>query len=180
MNILKLLSTYFLSFLFVISRFSLATDYQNNATRSHCSFVIWIIDTVDLFIHETGHLVFTLFGRFMEFLGGSLFQVIIPLATMIVFAQSSRRSLPFTLYWTGQSIVNVSVYVGDAHYQRLQLISRATIHDWRWLFNYTGMIEYAEEIAIGVNFIGLIICVVGIGIGFYFVVRESIQLSSQK
>jgi hypothetical protein len=84
-----------------------------------------------------------------------------------------------TFYWTGQSIVNVSIYIGDAPYQRLQLISRGAIHDWRWLFNYTGMMEYAEAIAAGVNVLGLITCVAGIGVGFYYVVHTAIQLSSQ-
>lgn len=178
MNILKIAIYLFFILSLCFLTFSLATGYQNNATRSHCSFVICVIDTVDLFIHETGHLVFGLFGRFMEFLGGSLFQVIIPITTVIVFARSSLRSLPYTLYWTGQSLVNVSIYIGDAPYQRLPLISHAAIHDWRWLLNYTGTIEYAGDIAAGINFIGLIICVVGIGIGFYFVVHESIQLFS--
>jgi hypothetical protein len=59
----------------------------------------------------------------MELLGGLLFQVIITLVTVVVFARSSRRSLQFTLCWTGLTIVNVSVYVGDAPYQCLQLIS---------------------------------------------------------
>jgi hypothetical protein len=76
-------------------------------------------------------------------------------------------------------MVNVSVYIGDAPYQRLQLISHAAIHDWRWLFNYMGMMEYAEDIAAGVNFIGLMTCIIGIGIGFYFIIHESTQLSSQ-
>jgi hypothetical protein len=180
MNIFKIVAYLFFAICLCYLTFFLATDYQHNETRSHCSFIIWIIDTIDMFIHETGHLVFKLFGRFMEFLGGSLFQIIIPLATVVVFARSSQRSLPFTLYWAGQSIVNVSVYIEDAPYQRLQLISRAAIHDWRWLFNYTGMMEYAEDIAAGVNIVGLITCTIGIGIGFYFVVHESIQLSSQK
>jgi hypothetical protein len=116
----------------------------------------------------------------MNFLGGSLFQVIIPISTVIVFAKSSLRSLPFTLYWTGHSIVNVSIYIGDAPYQRLHLISRYAIHDWRWLLNYTGMMEYAEDFAGGVNALGLITCIIGIGFGVYFIVRESIQLSSSK
>ncbi|MCX6122241.1 MAG: hypothetical protein NTX44_11585 [Ignavibacteriales bacterium] len=160
--------------------FSLATDYQQKETRIHCSFIIWVIDTIDLFIHETGHLVFKVFGTFMGFLGGSLFQILIPFAAVVVFARSSWRSLPLTFYWTGQSIVNVSIYIGDAPYQRLQLISRGAIHDWRWLFNYTGLMEYAEAIAAGVNVLGLITCVAGIGVGFYYVVHTAIQLSSQK
>ena len=39
-----------------------------------------LLDAVDLPIHETGHLVFAPFGEFLQFLGGSLFQVLFPLA----------------------------------------------------------------------------------------------------
>ena len=37
------------------------------------------LDIVDLPIHETGHLLFRIFGEFMMIAGGSLFQVIVPL-----------------------------------------------------------------------------------------------------
>ena len=36
------------------------------------------LDNVDLPIHETGHLIFRLFGEFLMVAGGSLFQVILP------------------------------------------------------------------------------------------------------
>ncbi len=159
---------------------SLATDYQKNETRSRCSFIIWIIDIIDLFIHETGHLVFKLFGKFMEFLGGSLFQLMIPLAAVFVFAKSSLQSMPFTLYWTGQSLVNISIYIGDAPYRRLHLISRNVIHDWYWLLNYTGTMDQADDLARGIHSIGLIVCITGIGIGLYFAVQQYIRLSSSK
>jgi len=133
---------------------------------------------VDLFIHETGHLIFSIFGRFIGFLGGSLFQIIIPFSAVIVFGRSSLKSIPFTFYWTGQSIVNVSIYVGDAPFQRLQLISRGAIHDWRWILNYTGMMDYAEDIAFIINATGLLLCCTGIGIGIYFTVKDCLALSS--
>jgi hypothetical protein len=158
--------------------YSLSTDYQKNESRNQVSFAIWVIDTIDLFIHETGHLIFGLFGRFIGFLGGSLFQVIIPVATLIVFTRSSLKSIPFTLYWIGHSMVNVSIYIGDAPYKRLHLISRAAIHDWRWLLNYTGTMEYAGDIAVTVNAFGLFVCCIGIGAGFYFVIRDFLQLHS--
>ena len=158
--------------------YSLATSYQRNETCSQVSLVIWVIDTIDLFIHETGHLIFGILGRFIGILGGSLFQVIIPVATVLVFAKSTLRSIPFTLYWTGQSIVNVSIYIGDAPYQRLHLISRAAIHDWKWLLNYTGTMEYAGDLAMIVNIIGLLTCCIGIGIGFYFMTHDSLRLLS--
>ncbi len=52
----------------------------------------------------------------MELLGGLLFQVIITLVTVVAFSRSSQHSLPFTFYRTENSLVNVSVYVGDAPY----------------------------------------------------------------
>ncbi len=152
--------------------YSLATDYQNTGTRNQVSFVIWVIDTIDLFIHEAGHPAFGIFGRFMEFLGGSLLQLIIPIATVIVFSKTTLRSLPFTLYWTGQSAVNISIYIGDAPFQRLHLISRYAIHDWRWILGYTGTLEYAEDFSSAVNAAGIITCLAGIGIGIYFAVRD--------
>jgi hypothetical protein len=178
MNIFRLIVYCILVVCLCYFTYSLAIDYQKNETRSQVSFVIWVIDTIDLFIHETGHLIFSIFGRFIGFLGGSLFQIIIPVATILVFARSSLRSIPFTLYWTGQSMVNVSIYIGDAPYQRLHLISRAAIHDWKWLLNYTGTMEYAGDIAGTVNAVGLLTCCIGIAIGFYFITHDSLRLLS--
>jgi hypothetical protein len=158
--------------------YSLATDYQANETRNHASFVIWVIDTIDLFIHEAGHLFFGVFGKFIGMLGGSLFQVLIPISVVIVFGRSNLKSIPFSLYWTGQSIINVSIYIGDAPYQHLQLISRGAIHDWRWLLNNAGLMEYAGDISGIVNFIGLFTCCVGIIIGFYVAIKDCYRLFS--
>jgi hypothetical protein len=178
MNIVRLvLYTLLIVYLCFLTT-TLATDYQKNETRNRSSFVIWVIDTIDLFIHETGHLVFSIFGKFIYFLGGSLFQIIIPVATVIVFARSTLRSTPFTLYWTGQSMANVSIYIGDAPYLKLHLISKDAIHDWRWLLIHAGGLEYAEDIAMIVNITGLLTCCIGIGIGLYFVIRDSLQLIS--
>jgi len=160
--------------------FFLATGYREHQTRYQASFVIWVIDTIDLFIHETGHLVFSIFGKFVGILGGSLFQVIIPSAAVAVFARSTLRSLPFTLYWTGQSMVNVSIYIGDAPFQRLHLISRTAIHDWRWLLGYTGLMEYSGDIAGIVNVLGLLACCTGVGVGMYFIIHDFIQFFSPK
>jgi hypothetical protein len=178
MNFVKLICYCLFLLLLCYFTYFLSTDYQKNETRNHVSFIIWIIDTVDLFIHETGHLIFGLFGRFIGFLGGSLFQIIIPVATVLVFGRSTLRSIPFSLYWTGQSIVNVSIYIGDAPYKRLHLISSAAIHDWRWLLSYTGTMEYAEDIAMIVNVTGLLTCCIGIGIGFYFATLDFRRLLS--
>jgi hypothetical protein len=178
MNILRILIYCILLLIICFLTYSLATSYQVNASRNQVSFIIWTIDMIDLFIHETGHLIFSIFGRFIGFLGGSLFQVIIPVAAVIVFGRSSLKSIPFTFYWTGQSLVNVSIYIGDAPYQHLQLISRGAIHDWRWILNHTGMMEYAGDLALIINAMGLVICCTGIAAGIYIVIKDFINLSS--
>ena len=164
---------YFLLLIYLCSlTYSLATVYQRNETRSQSPFVIWVIDMIDLFIHEAGHFFFSIFGKFIYILGGSLFQIIIPVATVIVFYRSTERSLPFTLYWTGQSIVNVSVYIGDAPFQKLHLISRVAIHDWHWLMNTMDLMDSAVDIAEVVNILGIGTCIAGIGIGLYITGKD--------
>jgi hypothetical protein len=76
--------------------------------------------------------------------------------------------------------VNVSIYIGDAPYQKLHLISRAAIHDWKWILNTLGMMEYAGDLAWIVDAIGLLTCITGIGIGFYFIVRKSLPIFFHK
>src|SRR5688572_12445647 len=69
------------------------------------------LDIVDLPIHETGHLLFRLFGEFMGIAGGSLFQVILPLVFVGYFVRREQYySASIVMLWVGQSILNVWVY----------------------------------------------------------------------
>jgi hypothetical protein len=159
----------------------LATDYQTFPGRAHnMPFVVWTIDTIDLFIHEAGHLVFRIFGRLLYFMGGSLFQIILPAAAVVVFGKNNLHLLPFTLYWMGQSTVNVSIYIGDAPYQHLQLISRHLLHDWHWIFQNLDMMEDAETVASCVNILGLILCCAGIGIGIWLVIQDIREIIAEE
>lgn len=168
---------YFL-FLAVIMYFTvfLATDYQTFPGRNHMPFALWTIDTIDLFIHESGHLVFRLFGQVLYFMGGSLFQIILPIVTAVVFGRNNLRSLMFTLYWIGQSMVNVSIYIGDAPYQQLHLLSRHALHDWHWLMVELNLMDNIETIASVVNVLGILTCIVGIGVGLFFTGKDGHEL----
>ena len=44
------------------------------------------LDSLDLAIHETGHLVFAFGGEFLSLLGGTLFQLMVPLAFLVALA----------------------------------------------------------------------------------------------
>ena len=150
----------------------LATDYQTFHGRAHIPFVMWVIDTIDLFIHEGGHFFFGFMGRLIYFMGGSLMQVVLPSLAIWVFLKSGYRTLIGTLYWLGQNLVNVSVYIGDAPYRRLPLISDSAIHDWNWIFWHIGNMGLAEPVSSVVLVLGLISCCGAIITAGYFIVQD--------
>ena len=153
--------------------FYLATDYQTPHGRYDMPFLIWIIDTIDLFIHEGGHGIFKIFGQFLYFLGGSLIQIILPVTAIIVFLRTSGlRSLTGTLYWLGHNMINVSIYIADAPKQQLTLISRHAMHDWRWLCGYMGIMDSAEDLASVVAFLGTLSLVGAVGVMIYFIFKD--------
>jgi len=103
-----------------------------------------ILDWVHLFIHEPGHFLFAIFGRFFGMLGGTLMQLLLPLICAILFFRWKkiiRTQLCF--FWLGHSLINVSVYVDDADKMILRIIGK--IHDWNWILGKLDITEYATE-----------------------------------
>lgn len=96
-----------------------------------------LLDDVDLAIHETGHVVFAPFGEFMGVAGGSLFQLLVPLAFVLYFAWRRDGFASFlVLFWLAQSLFNVATYVADARAQLLPLVGGDyAIHDWAWMLS---------------------------------------------
>lgn len=127
------------------------------------------IDSVNLVFHEAGHWIFWPFGEFMGFLGGSLNQVLIPLLIAgYFFYQQQKLSACAVLMWAGQSLINVSVYAGDAFKMQLPLLGGdSSIHDWNWLLIYLGQLRHAQGISQSINFIGWMILLAGIFGGVY-------------
>ncbi len=115
---------------------------------------LWnFLSLVDLPIHETGHLIFGLFGEFMMVAGGSLFQVIVPVVFVGYFVRTEQYySAALASFWIGQSILNVWVYADDA--VRMQLVltsgltgSEGSFHDWNYLLTRTGLIGYHQIVS---------------------------------
>jgi hypothetical protein len=109
---------------------------------------------VPLPFHEAGHVLLLPFGRFVTVLGGSLFQVAIPLLCGGVFLLKNRD--PFaasvTLWWAGQSLMDLGPYIADARALRLPLLGGRTGaevegHDWEYLLGATGLL--AHDVTLG-------------------------------
>ncbi|RBP50686.1 hypothetical protein [Arenicella xantha] len=106
---------------------------------------------VNLPFHEFGHILFRPFGNFMTILGGSLFQVALPLALTIIFVFKKRH--PFaasvTLWWCGQSFIDLSPYIADASFRSLPLIAGLgeESHDWGNLLTQLDCLQYDTQLA---------------------------------
>jgi ABC-type Fe3+ transport system permease subunit len=105
------------------------------------------LDSLDLAIHETGHLVFGFDGETLAVLGGTLLQLLVPMAfTEALWHQGDRHGATVPLWWLGQSCWNVARYVRDARTQALPLVGGGE-HDWTWLLSHWGVL--ARDQAIG-------------------------------
>ncbi len=122
----------------------------------HPPFVLWVLDVVNLFIHEAGHLFFRIFGQTMSILGGSLMQCLVPLALAAVTFREQPRQTVYPMFWFGENFVNVAAYIGDAPYRNLKLIREGLIHDWHWLLR--GQLDAAEPMAATVHWTGVAVC----------------------
>ena len=121
-----------------------------------------IVDNIDLPIHETGHLVFSPFGEFMQFLGGTLFQLIMPAAFLVYFLRrADRHAASVTLWWIAQNCWNISVYIRDARSQELPLVGGGE-HDWAYLLGHLGRLRQDQAIGHAVWEIGVVLYLIAI------------------
>lgn len=115
------------------------------------------IDSLDLAIHETGHLVFAFGGEFLGLLGGTLFQLLVPAAFVVaLWRQGDRHGATVPLWWMAQNCWNISVYVKDARTEALPLVGGGE-HDWALMLGELGWLERDQAIGGGVYLAGLVL-----------------------
>ena len=132
------------------------------------------LDRVDLVFHEAGHLIFGVFGEFIGILGGSLMQVLIPAIVTGYFIRYNQQwSGMVTLFWVGQSLFNVSVYVKDARAQALPLLGgEDVLHDWNWLLAKLHLLRWDQAIGALIYMAGLLAVVASVVGGLYFSLED--------
>lgn len=108
---------------------------------------------INLVFHEAGHIILAPFGAFMMTLGGSLFQVIIPLvcAWAFWFQQEDRFAAAICLWWAGESLLDLSPYIDDARSLSLMLLGGPAAevegHDWEAILMSLGWLHLDHTIA---------------------------------
>jgi hypothetical protein len=128
-----------------------------------------LMDNVDLPIHETGHLVFSPFGDFMQFAGGTLFQLIMPAIFAGYFVRRKDiHSASVALWWVAQNFWNISVYAADARAQELPLVGGGE-HDWAYMLGELHWLQYDQRVSRIIWTIGVVVYIAAIAIGLFAV-----------
>jgi hypothetical protein len=130
-----------------------------------------IFGALNLAIHEIGHILWSPFGEFMGFLGGSLTQCLAPLVSMLLFyRQRDFFAIAFCFGWLSTNLHEVSVYIDDARTQALPLVTPGggePMHDWFYLLNRLGLLQMDHAIAFMVRGLGVLSMLVFLVVGGY-------------
>lgn len=114
------------------------------------SFLHW----VNLPFHEAGHLLFGFFGDFIQALGGTLGQLIVPAVCLGTFLLRNRD--PFgasvALWWLAENFMDIAPYIADARSGELLLLGGVTgreapgYHDWENILGDLGLLAYDQRL----------------------------------
>jgi hypothetical protein len=131
------------------------------------------VSLVNLGFHELGHFLTYPFPDLVTAAMGSVAQVVVPLSLAGYFAWRSRDLLGagLCLAWAGSSAQEVSIYVADAPFERLQLIGGE--HDWAFILDRLDAMGAAHTVAMSVLFLAWALVLGGIGVCSWGAVRTT-------
>lgn len=127
------------------------------------------LHNINLVFHEFGHVLFRPFGEFMMFLGGSLFQVVMPLILLGAFVkQHNNFGAAVCLWWAGQSLIDVAPYIADAQSRKLMLLTGGTgqqhpgSHDWFNILFELDLLQSDQGIAAFSHYLGATLIIISL------------------
>ena len=131
-----------------------------------------LLDYVNLPFHEAGHVLLRWGGRTIHFMGGTIGQLAVPVVLGVYFLVKTRTPFgsSFCLFWLGESMVNVSIYMADARALQLPLLGGGE-HDWTELFYTFGLLgeTSVERISTSTHALGVVLMLAGLAWGLFFV-----------
>jgi len=124
---------------------------------------ILLLDGANLAFHEAGHLVFGLLGSTLGLYGGTLGQLVFPIAAAVSFRRRQQAvGVALSGVWFFQNFLNIARYMADARTQVLPLVGGGE-HDWYHIFSRWGLLERDTAVAAitqTIGWLGMIGCVV--------------------
>lgn len=122
---------------------------------------------VNLPFHEAGHIIFSPLGRFMQALGGTLGQLLMPAVCMGVLLLRTRDAFgaAVALWWLAESFMDIAPYINDARSLNLMLLGGVTgkdvpdYHDWEFILRKLGLLKVDHVLAYMAQGIGIVLMV---------------------
>jgi hypothetical protein len=120
---------------------------------------------VNLPFHEAGHIVFSPLGRFMQVLGGTLGQLLMPAVCLGALLIGTRDAFGASaaLWWLAESFMDIAPYINDARALKLILLGGVTgrdvadYHDWEYLLRTLGLLKMDHALARLAQGIGIVL-----------------------
>ncbi|HEY4478512.1 MAG TPA: hypothetical protein VI775_01585 [Candidatus Paceibacterota bacterium] len=130
--------------------------YLQNTNEWH------IIDAFNLIIHEAGHTFLFFTSELIHASAGTIFQIMCPIIFIIYFyTKRDYFSSSILVFWLGQNIINVSIYASDAMRMQLPLLGgNTTGHDWNYILNTLGILQYADKVGYYLYGIGILTMII--------------------
>lgn len=125
-------------------------------------------------VHELGHLLFAFLGEFMAVLGGSLNQILVPVAAgALLYRHRDYFGIAGAGAWLASSLIDLARYIGDARSFDLDLLSfgEGGQHDWAWLLGRLGLLPYDVRIAAVTRGAGVVILAGSISFGVWLCIK---------
>ena len=127
-------------------------------------------------IHELGHVLISFAGEFLMMAGGSIFQVVAPLAAALIFLrQRDYFGIAVAFSWLSLSLFELARYIGDARAQQIPLLGLTSDpqHDWHYLLSKLGMLQSDLLFAGLTRLVGVMILIVSLLIGVWLCLQMS-------
>jgi hypothetical protein len=121
-----------------------------------------ILSSLNLAIHELGHLVFSFFGQFICVAGGTIAQLLAPLIALFNFYKlKDFFAMSLSFGWLSTSLFDAARYMADARSMELPLVSlypsEEVLHDWNYLLGKMGLLNFDTVLAGMVRFTAVIV-----------------------
>jgi hypothetical protein len=130
---------------------------------------------VHLLFHEAGHMLMLWAPPVWHAFGGTLGQLLVPLALVVAFAVKNRDGYAAAVcaWWLGHSLVDVAPYVNDARLMQLTLLGGATGmevegHDWNFILEHLGWLNVDLRLARAVLLGGRLVMVAALTLAVLF------------
>jgi hypothetical protein len=135
---------------------------------------------VNLPFHEAGHVIFSPLGKFIQTLGGTLGQLLMPLVCCAVLLIKTRDTFgaSVALWWFGENFMDIAPYINDARALELPLLGGVTgkdvadYHDWEYILGKLGLLQMDHTLASLSYSIGIALMLGTFAWGGYLLVKQ--------